>query len=153
MSQNLQYLLLQVRSFQFHCPFCRLFVGLFKMASQEDQGVEEAILARAISAIAVVTIRRRRRRRRRSVWTNEVLLNRGKQGAYHNLIMELEDTEGFRNFFRMNRSTFNELLAMVVPYITYQDTPFRDAIKPGERLAVTLRFQHFYWPRDTDTKN
>ena len=40
----------------------------------------------------------------------------------------------------MDRGTFNDILAMVEPYITYQDTRWRDAVKPGERLAVTLRF-------------
>lgn len=112
-----------------------------KMAPhQKDEEMEEALLTCAAASIAIVMMRRRRRRRNRTFWTNEILLNRNKQGAYHNLILELGDTEGFRQFFRMNRATFNDLLTMIEPYITYKDTNWREAIKPGERLAVTLRF-------------
>ena len=37
-------------------------------------------------------------------------------------------------------ATFDKLLELTAPSITYQDTNKREAIPPGERLAVTLRF-------------
>lgn len=40
----------------------------------------------------------------------------------------------------MDASTFEDLQQMVAPLITYQDTKFHDAIPPGERLALTLRY-------------
>ena len=40
----------------------------------------------------------------------------------------------------MDAATFEELLRMVAPLITYQDTTMREAILPAERLAVTQRF-------------
>lgn len=50
------------------------------------------------------------------------------------------DTSSYRNFVRMDSSTFEELLSKVAPKITYQNTVMREAISAGERLAVTLRF-------------
>ena len=40
----------------------------------------------------------------------------------------------------MEYDTFLELLDTVAPLITCRDTKTRDAISPGERLAVTLCF-------------
>lgn len=54
--------------------------------------------------------------------------------------LRLCDISSYRNFVRMDASTFEELLTRVAPRITYQDTVFRQAIPPAERLAITLRF-------------
>ena len=40
----------------------------------------------------------------------------------------------------MDIESFQAILAMVAPKITYRDTHLRKAIPPGERLALTLRF-------------
>ena len=50
------------------------------------------------------------------------------------------DTSSYCNFLRMDSSSFEELLTAVAPLIAKSDTVFRDAIPPGERLSVTLRF-------------
>ena len=52
----------------------------------------------------------------------------------------LTDAGTYRHFLRMDMSTFDELLQLVEPHITYQDTNMRQAISAGERLALTLRF-------------
>ena len=41
----------------------------------------------------------------------------------------------------MDVDTFDELLTLVKPHIAQRNTKFRNAISPGERLAITLRFQ------------
>ena len=41
---------------------------------------------------------------------------------------------------RMDVVTFDELLHMVGPLVTYQDTRLQKAIPPSERLALTLRY-------------
>ena len=74
------------------------------------QELEDAIIACAGVAIALVAMRRGRKRRRRSVWARDILLQRGKQGACHKLVMELGDSEGFQSF-RVDRGTFNDTLA------------------------------------------
>ena len=40
----------------------------------------------------------------------------------------------------MNAATFETLLNMVAPLIFRKDTNMREAIPPGERLVLTLRF-------------
>ena len=54
--------------------------------------------------------------------------------------IRLLETSSYRNFVRMDVATFEDLLRVIAPRITYQDTVMRQAISPGERLAVTLRF-------------
>ena len=50
------------------------------------------------------------------------------------------DVSSYQNFVRMNAATFETLLNMVAPLIFRKDTNMREAIPPGERLALTLRF-------------
>ena len=92
--------------------------------------------------VSVVVSRARRRRRNRRIWTREWIQARSRYGAYHQLLQELRlgDELSYRHFLRMDAEAFDELLTMVRPHITYQDTNMRESISPGERLAVTLRF-------------
>ena len=43
-------------------------------------------------------------------------------------------------FFRMSPQRFDHLLTLVGPRIRKNDTNFKEAIPPAERLAITLRF-------------
>ncbi|ESO83759.1 hypothetical protein LOTGIDRAFT_132951, partial [Lottia gigantea] len=45
-----------------------------------------------------------------------------------------------KNFLRMNRASFQELLELLDPVIRRNDTNMRECITAGERLALTLRF-------------
>ena len=54
--------------------------------------------------------------------------------------MRLGDSESFYRYFHMTPQRFSHLLSLVVPYIQRQDTRFRQAIPPDERLAITLRY-------------
>ena len=103
-----------------------------------EMDVDAAALC-AIS-IALVVRRRKRRRRNRRIWTREWILQRKEQGAFHQLMHEirLSDAVCYKNFVRMNATTFEELLHVVAPHITYRDTVMRQAISPTERLSVTL---------------
>ncbi|XP_064462305.1 uncharacterized protein LOC135372766 [Ornithodoros turicata] len=79
---------------------------------------------------------------RRREWSRQWLLRRKRLGCYENLLRELslEDTATYRRWLRMDINTFELLLAKVGPLIRRLDTPFREAIHPGERLAITLRY-------------
>lgn len=46
----------------------------------------------------------------------------------------------WRNYLRMDETTYNVLLKMVTPLIQRQDTNMRQAITPHERLTATLRY-------------
>ncbi|KAG0443541.1 hypothetical protein HPB47_014801 [Ixodes persulcatus] len=63
-----------------------------------------------------------------------------EKGYYENCMCELtlEGARAYRSWIRMNTDTFEELLAKVRPLIVEQDTPFRQAILPGERLPITF---------------
>ena len=112
------------------------------MQSPSKMAGEDLLFSVCALVIAIIMKRRRKRRRKRKIWTRDWVRNRQKYGAYHQLLQELRisDSTSYRNFLRMDIATFEELLQITAPAITYQDTNKREAIPPGERLAVTLRF-------------
>jgi hypothetical protein len=59
-----------------------------------------------------------------------------QRSAYNTLLKELHE---FRNYFRMDKTTFKMLLEKVRPQIERHYTKLREAISAAERLAVTLR--------------
>lgn len=54
------------------------------------------------------------------------------------MFYDLQD-EYFKNYFRVDRKQFEELLSLINEDITKQDTNFRKAVSPREKLAITLR--------------
>ncbi|XP_064479250.1 uncharacterized protein LOC135392472 [Ornithodoros turicata] len=80
-------------------------------------------------------------RKRRSVWMKPYLKRRPQMSCCENLMRELamEVKDNYRRYIRMDVSTFEHLLNLVRPQIQRQDTNFREAISPEERLSVTLR--------------
>ena len=73
-------------------------------------------------------------------WVHKSLLKRKTEGEFFTLYKELMDDDSkFHQYFRMSISQFNELLAKLGPSIAKQDTRFRKAITPIEKLAVCLR--------------
>ena len=87
-------------------------------------------------------LKKKRLQRRPRVWTKSWILKRSTQGAFNQLLVELRlcDTSSYRNFVRMDASSFEELLRAVAPLITHKNTVMRTAISPAERLSITLRF-------------
>ena len=70
------------------------------------------------------------------------LKRRETKSMYHSLVAELrlEDSETLRQWIRLPREQYHELLQLVTPLIKKEDTHLRDAVTPGERLTLTLRF-------------
>lgn len=90
-----------------------------------------------------------RRRRNSDRWFNRQWLvrpiNQRREffGAYNTLFQELkEDPVMFHRYIAMDLSTFNYLLEMVHPHLL-KDHP--RALVPEERLAMTLRYNLFYF--------
>ena len=93
-------------------------------------------------AARLVLQRRRRRRtqRRRMLWVRPWLEEAGRRfqhGHYHRLMPELrlEDPCSYFNYLRVPPSLFDELLDR----LRQQDLPYRKALEPGFKLAMTLR--------------
>ena len=103
---------------------------------------DNSVVIGACGVVIALVVRRIRSTRSRTVWVRGWVKNRQQHGAYHQLVRELElgDSASYRNFLRMDVSTFKDLLRLVAPFITYQDANMREAIPAAERLAITLRF-------------
>ena len=52
------------------------------------------------------------------------------------------DTSSYKNFLRMDSSTFEELLGMVAPLISKQDTLMRKPIPAGDLHSEEVRQDH-----------
>lgn len=61
---------------------------------------------------------------------------------HHTLLPELSllDSETMRQWIRLPKEQYHELLQLVTPLIQKEDTHMRDAVTPGERLTLTLRY-------------
>lgn len=81
------------------------------------------------------------KKKKRRMWQKNWLANREKY--YHmSLLRELRDNnpDDFKNYLRMDASTFDELLNLMKPHLSKQDTAMRRSIPADERLIATLRF-------------
>ncbi|CAI6361331.1 unnamed protein product [Macrosiphum euphorbiae] len=83
----------------------------------------------------------KKKRRHRRWWMTSTFKSRITYSG-SNLLEDLrrEDSGHFNNFCRMPPATFDVLLEMITPMIKKEDTNFRKAIPPQERLALTLHF-------------
>ena len=58
-----------------------------------------------------------------------------------NLMFDLrEDSDEFFWYFRMSPQPFDVLLCLVAPKLTKKNANYCDAVKPGTRLIITLRY-------------
>ena len=53
---------------------------------------------------------------------------------------KLSSTVDYKNYLRMDADTFNELLQMLVPVISENDTIMRESISAKSRLLATVRY-------------
>ena len=81
------------------------------------------------------------RSKKRRLWSKEWLRKREKF-SHMMLLKELKENnpEDYRNYLRMTDEAFTDLLSLVSPRITKEDTVMRQAISAEERLISTLRF-------------
>jgi hypothetical protein len=95
-----------------------------------------------IAAVAGYIAVHRRNENPRRLWVKQWIQKRPQQGVYLNLLQELrnEDPSSYKNFLRMDQAQFDDIAARITPLIMRENTHFRSAIVPGERLAITLRF-------------
>ena len=121
--------------------------------------MEEALIGFALSTVTLATCilaseDSKRKKKLKRKWIRPWLARKNRS-VYDTLVRELalEDTRGFFEFHRMYPRNFKELLQLVGPQIRRQDTRFRDAISPAQRLSVTLRYlatgkRHFKFVSD-----
>ena len=92
--------------------------------------VDIIVAACGLVVATVLLTRRRQKRRNRRVWVKEWIQGRERQGAFHQLMQELRvlDVSAYRNFLRMDATTFEDLLTKEAPLIIRADTNMRQAI-------------------------
>lgn len=92
-------------------------------------------------AVALIALLHGRRRPRR-YWVRPWISRRLEYGQYHTLMVELEREHhgDFTNYLRMDPAMFHELLQRLTPRLQKQDTRWRQALQPGLKLAISLRF-------------
>src|SRR5436190_22554857 len=74
------------------------------------------------------------------LWVHDINKDRIQYGEYHTLMPALrKDENRFYIYFRMNFECFDLLLDLISEEIRKEDTNYREAISPEERLVVTLR--------------
>lgn len=77
-------------------------------------------------------------KKKRRMWAKKWLIERRKF-SHMTLLKEL-DGDDFRTYLRMDHYCFDELLNLVRPLISKQNTHLREAVSAEERLVVTLRY-------------
>jgi len=98
--------------------------------------------AKLAATVYVASAINKRRKVKRKCWIKNWVRRHDRQGAYTQLICELqlEDVQQFRNFTRMSAVEVQRLVNILGPVIGKQDTAMRNAISVEERVIVTLRF-------------
>lgn len=80
------------------------------------------------------------KKRKRRFGTHKIFKKRKISGEYWTLFRQLmDDEEKFLQYFRMPICDFNVLLGKIENSIKKQNTTFKEAIGPREKLAVCLR--------------
>ncbi|XDV15962.1 hypothetical protein PO909_015873, partial [Leuciscus waleckii] len=96
---------------------------------------------RTIAFLLLLARLRRRGRRRSQYWVHPLNQRRPQQGDFYHLVEELRlDSQRHHQYFRMSAEKMDELLSIIGPEITRQNTNYRSAIEPKQRLAVGLRY-------------
>ncbi|CAH1963644.1 unnamed protein product [Acanthoscelides obtectus] len=101
------------------------------MASRNEN---YTILVMSAAVLVMADVNKKKRRQRRT--------NLFKKRSGTGILMDLKSQEisgQYKNFTRMTRTDFENLLQRIGPHISKQDTYFRTPIS-AQRLAVTLRF-------------
>nr|CAI5856549.1 unnamed protein product [Callosobruchus analis] len=100
-------------------------------SSDSSDSDEDMMIALACSEIE-------REMRRPRFWVHNINFKREVYGEFYHLFPDLlGDEEKFFKYLRMSSKKFYELLHLLP--LQKQNTNFRKAISPEERLAVTLK--------------
>ncbi|XP_031342315.1 uncharacterized protein LOC116170224 [Photinus pyralis] len=85
--------------------------------------------------------RRRVKKRRNLFWIHPIHTRRPVFGSFNHLFPDLlNDPKKFYNYFRMSPDLFFQLRNLIAERIRKENTNYRAAISPEERLAVFLRY-------------
>lgn len=111
------------------------------MCDHESSSSDDDVLLFA-SKVAVLCSRKTKKRKNPRYWLSSHIRCRETTGEFSTLFYELND-ESFKNYYRVTRQQFEDILTLIYDDIRKMDTTYRKAITPKERLAVCLRYVLF----------
>lgn len=88
--------------------------------------------------------KKKRNYSKKRFWVSPICSQREQHGFFEAILpsLQLEDL-GFYNYFRMSSTKMEELLTLVGENLIKQNC-IRKPIPPAQRLALTLRYVHYY---------
>ena len=90
--------------------------------------------------VCFVASNAKRKKKRKKFWLHPMTSQRLLKGKFYSLYEDLKaHPQKFFRYFRMSSATFDKLMVLLGPSLTFQDTRMRKSLPPEERLAVTLR--------------
>jgi hypothetical protein len=93
-----------------------------------------------MALVCALLLRTRNVKKRKKFWLHPVTSQRLLRGKFYSLYEDLRaHPKFFFRYFRMSTATFDKLMVLLGPSLTFQDTKMRKPMPPEERLAVTLR--------------
>nr|XP_049693431.1 uncharacterized protein LOC126053978 [Helicoverpa armigera] len=101
--------------------------------------VETTLLTLAL----VLLLKSKKRKKKRIYWIDPFTSEKRLSGHYHTTFKKLvihRRWKKFYNCYRMSYSSFQELLLILKPELTRQNTAMRSCISAEERLLITLRY-------------
>jgi hypothetical protein len=110
------------------------------MFSVLDRKKRVTVKAEIILSCLLIDEEEKQKRKRKRVWVHNICKKRMDCGEYHALFPDLiEDDVKFFQYFRMTLEKFTVLLRLLQPDLSRENTSFREAVGPKERLSVCLR--------------
>ena len=109
------------------------------LQSQMDTSLSDGELA-VIVLLLDEEAKKKRIKRRKRKQVHLIIKKRKLDGEYYTLFKDLlKYDDKFNQYFRMPQCKFYDLLKLIEPKLQKQNTSFREAISPTERLTVCLR--------------
>jgi len=93
-----------------------------------------------LNMVLLLMLRRRRRHKpKKKKMSSRLFVERRSKGLYNVLVKDLKlfDHEYFFKAFKMNPTTFEELLSWIAPFIQ-KSSKIRDVTQSSERLSIAL---------------
>lgn len=107
---------------------------------------KDKLVAATTILLLLSSIKRQHRTINRKKWIDSWLVQYGTEsidGLWYEKVFDewaKSNPERFKRTFRLPPAIFNQLLGLVEPIITKQDTVMRRAVPPEKRLAITLKY-------------
>ena len=94
-----------------------------------------------MALVCALLLRKRNGKKSKKFWVHPIMSQRLLEGKFYFLYEDLkaQPQKFFFRYFRMSGATFDRLMVLLVPSLTFQGTRMIKSVPPEQRSAVTLR--------------